>query len=116
MRTKIQERSEILFKTNNASLYQSDETEQYILSYHDEVLYFRACELISFRRKLQKVDLAMLLSSDTPDIEIVSMPHCDRIFALSVFEILELKELLAGAFAMLELNSLIHREVIRKMY
>lgn len=116
MRTEIQEGNEILFKTIHGSLYQSDETEQYILTYRKEVFYFRACELISFRRKLQKVDLAMLLSSDTPDIEIVSMPHCDRIFALTVFEILELKELLAGAFAMLELNSLIHREIIRKIY
>lgn len=98
----------------DTALYQSDTLEMYFLTFKGEEIVFKACELISFRRKIQKVDLTLLLSSDTPDIELVSLPHCDRFFAFTTLEILELKELFAGAFAMLELNSLIHREIVRK--
>lgn len=105
---------EVLFQTSNASITQCDAQGKYILSFNHDQIEFRACELISFRRKIQKIDLTKLLASDTPDIEIVSMPHCDRLFVFTIQEILELKDLFAGTFAMLELNSLIHKEIIRK--
>jgi hypothetical protein len=55
----------------------------------------------------------MLLSSNS-DIELVELPSSGRIFAFTVLDVLELKELLSGTFTMLELNSLIHRQVVRK--
>lgn len=110
----VLQKAEILFSTANASIAQCDATGRYLLSFHDKLINFRACEFISFRRKVQKIDLVHLLRSETADIEIISMPHCDQIFVFSIEEILELKELFAGAFAMLELNSVIHKEIIRK--
>lgn len=105
---------EVLFQTSNASISQCDTQGKYILSFAHDQIVFRACELISFRRKIQHIDLTQLLDSDTPDVEIISMPHCDRLFVFSIYEILELKDLFAGTFAMLELNSVIHKEIIRK--
>ncbi len=105
---------EVLFETSNSRISQSDSLEKYLLNFQKEVFAFRACELISFRRKIQNIDLTSLLDSETPDIEIINMPHCNRLFILTVFEVLELRELLAGTFTMLELNSLIHREILRK--
>ncbi len=105
---------EVLFQTSNASISQCDAQGKYILSYAHDQIVFRACELISFRQKIQKIDLTQLLDSDTPDIEIISMPHCDRLFVFNIHEILELKDLFAGTFVMLELNSMIHKEIIRK--
>ncbi len=105
---------EVLFETPNASMSQCDTLGKYILSLHNDQILFRACELISFRKKIQNIDLVTLLDSETPDVEIISMPHCDRLFVFSIQEILELKDLFAGTFAMLELNSLIHKEIVRK--
>ena len=105
---------EVLFQTSNASISQCDAQGKYILSFANDQIVFRACELISFRRKIQHIDLTQLLDSDTPDVEIISMPHCDRLFVFSIYEILELRDLFAGTFAMLELNSVIHKEIIRK--
>lgn len=114
--TEVQQsQPEYIFNTSNASLSQCDASEQYVLFFQGTELKLRACELIAFKRKIQKLDLASLLASDTPDIELVYMPACDRFFALTVYEVLELRELFGGAFAMLELNSLIHRELIRKI-
>ncbi len=106
--------AEVLYSTAHAELSQCDASDSYILSFQGNNINFRVCELISFRKKVQKIDMEKLLASETADIEIISMPHCDRLFVLSIQEILELKDLFAGAFAMLELNSLIHKEIIRK--
>lgn len=105
---------ELLFETPNATLHQCDTSELYILAFKGNELLFRPCEFIAFRRKMQQLDILPMLSSDAPDIEIIYMPHCDRVLALSLHEILEIKELFAGAFVMLELNSMIHKEIIRK--
>lgn len=109
-----QENLQYIFNTSNTSLHQCDSSEQYILCFQGSEVKFRACELIAFKRKIQKLDLTTLLSSDAPDIEILHMPSCDRFFVLTIYDVLELRELFAGAFAMLELNSLIHKEIIRK--
>lgn len=105
---------ELLFETSQTALHQCDETDRYVLHFQGSEVTFRPCELISFKRRIQLIDLAQMLSSDTPDIEIVHMPHCDRLFVLTIGEVLELRELFAGAFAMIELNSLIHKEIVRK--
>lgn len=105
---------ELLFETAHSTLHQCDEAELYILNFNENVIIFRPCELITFKRKILKIDLVALLASDTPDVEIVHMPHCNRLFAFTIHDLLELKELFGGAFAMLELNSMIHKELVRK--
>ena len=105
---------ELVFETNQASLYQCDSSELYTLRFNSEIVTFRVCQLIAFKRKIQKIDLSQMFADDTADIEIVHMPHCDRLFALTIHDVLHLKELFAGAFAMLELNSVIHKELVRR--
>lgn len=106
--------SSLLFNTPNMALHQVDEREEFILTFFSEELTFRACELIAFKKKLKDLDILDLLRPESPDVEIIPMPHCDRILVLTLGEILELRSLLSGSFSMLELNSLIHREIIRK--
>ncbi|MEQ9166838.1 MAG: hypothetical protein RLO12_11310 [Fulvivirga sp.] len=105
---------ELVYETNRASLHQCDTSEIYTLRFNSEVVEFRVCQLIAFKRKIQKIDLAQMFADDTADIEIVYMPHCDRLFALNIHDVLQLKELFDGAFAMLELNSMIHKELVRR--
>lgn len=115
-KSSMESTKELIYETTNASLHQCDASEHYILHFGGDTVTFRACELITFKRKIQKIDLATLLSSETPDVEIIHMPHCDRIFALSIHNVLELKDLFGGAFTMLELNSVIHRQLVRKIF
>ena len=105
---------ELVYQERYAVLYQCDATESFVLSLGREQLRFRACELIAFRRRIQQIKLEVLFASHTPDVEIVYLPHCDRLFVFDAAEILLLRELLRGSFAMLELNSIIHRTIIRK--
>lgn len=102
---------ELVFETETGCLFQSDEKERFYLTMTESLIEFRPCELIAFKRKLNQVDMANLLSATTPDIEIISLPSCDRIFALSIHDVLALRELVNGAFTMLELNSILRRQL-----
>ena len=84
------------------------------MQFFEECLELKLCGLLSFRRKINNVDLSRMLAVDAADLEVIYLPHCDRFFAFSVLDILALKELLDGAMAILRLNSLIHRETVRK--
>lgn len=104
----------LVYKTKNSSLFQVDDREEFVLRFFDEEIRFRFCELIAFKKKLKDIDVVDLLRPESPDLEVIPMPHCDRILVFTLSEILELRDLVAGSFSMLELNSLIHREIIRK--
>jgi hypothetical protein len=105
----------ILFQTEHAQLVQSDSREKFGLTIFGEQIEFRICELIAFKRKIEQIDLVRLLSDESPDIEIVHLIPCDKVFLLDVRLVLELKSLMAGAFAMLELNSIIHKCIVRRL-
>ncbi|MEM7550973.1 MAG: hypothetical protein AAF363_14915 [Bacteroidota bacterium] len=105
----------IVFETEHAKLIQDDRSELFILNFDGDEIFFRLCQLMAFKRKLNQINIVSLLSSKSPDIELINMPHCDRFFAFSIHEILELRELLYGSFTMLELNSLIHKTLVRNI-
>lgn len=105
---------ELVYSTTNMSVFLREYDSSFVIkTLHTEVL-LNLCALIVLKRKIDAIDIVGILEDHTtPDIEIVSMLNCDRILVLNINEILELRELLPGAFAMLELNSIIHRELIR---
>ena len=67
-----------------------------------------------FQKKILGLDMMKLFESTSPDLEVIHLGHCDRYLVLNIHQILELRELFSGAYAMMELNSLIHKEIIRK--
>ncbi len=104
---------EVVFETENMSLSQNDLSDRYLLSIFRDEIELRPCELIAFRRKINAIDLMKIFDENHPETEILSLPSCDRFFVFSIREILELRDLFHGAFAMLELNSLIQRQLRR---
>lgn len=102
-----------VFKTQNASIIQDDKNESFVLNYHSEELSFKLCDLFGLRKKLFNLDLISLLNVDSPDTEIIYLPHLDRLLILNIQEIIELRDLLSGAFNTLQLNSEIHK-ILRK--
>ncbi len=104
----------LVYETTHCGLFQCDQSETFFLQFQESTYTFRVCELISFKRKIQNWDVLPMLSPNAPDVEILHLRHCDRMMVFTLHEILELKELFSGAFTMLELNSLIHKQLIRK--
>lgn len=103
-----------VYSTENMSVLQCDKSEQFIIRFYNDEILLKPCAFIAFRKKVKDLDPAALLAGDSPDIEIISLPTCARILPLGIYEVLEIKDLMDGAIAMLELNSILHKEVHRK--
>ena len=113
MPSKVTSRS-IVFETQGTSVSQCDRSEKFFLHFLAQPIELKLCELIGLKRKIEKIDLTALVSSQGPDIEVLYLSHQHPILVLSIYEILELRDVLSGTFTMLELNSLIHRSINRK--
>lgn len=103
----------MVFNTSNTSMSQCDRTEQFIINLFSQELRLSVCELIAFKKKIKNIDVTALFHEEHAGVEIVPLPHCDRFFVFSIREILELRDLLEGSFAMLELNSLLKNRLGR---
>lgn len=104
---------EEIYKTKSASIAQCELTDSFFLTFDQEEIQFKLCDLFTFRKKIMSVDIIELLESSAPDVEVVHLPHCDRFLLLSLREILEFRELLNGTFDTLALNSAIQK-ILRK--
>jgi hypothetical protein len=67
---------------------------------------------------VDKIDLhAMASNADaSADVEIVAPHGCNHCFALTISQVIQLKDLLAGARVMLELNSIIHERLYKPYF
>ena len=104
----------IVFETPSTSVSQCDRSEKFFLHFLAQPIELKLCELIGLKRKIENIDLTALVSSQGPDIEVLYLSHQHPVLVLSIYEILELSELLTGTFTMLELNSVIHKFIYRK--
>ena len=104
----------VLFETSNLSIYQNNRNGQIVLKYFDDEILFRLCEFFSFKKKLGEIDIMNFLDSSSVDVEVLYLCHCDRFLLLDIHQLIELKDLFFGAHFTMELNSLIHSQLIRK--
>ncbi|MEP4533062.1 MAG: hypothetical protein ABJ004_08245 [Cyclobacteriaceae bacterium] len=104
----------LVYSTANTAILQCDRSDKFEIRLFDQEITLSVCALIAFKKKIKDVDLAAMFDTDHAGIEVISLPYCDRIFVFTIQEILELKDLFSGSFAMLELNSLIHKAIIRR--
>ncbi len=111
--TEVTDPSNLVYQTSNTSLVQCDASGKFVLQLFDQEISLSPCALIAFKKKVKDIDLTAMFDSNHAGIEIISLAYCDRIFVLTIQEILELRDLFGGSFAMLELNSLIHKTLIR---
>lgn len=102
-----------LFSTEHSATYQSDQDRCFYVHLQGRQIAFSACALIAFKKKVDAIDLVDLLTrdSDYSDISLISTCNREAIFLLSIPEVIELKELLSGTLVMLELNSILHRQL-----
>ena len=105
---------EQIYSSNSCATYQCDSSNALYLDIYGERFQLNICTLIAFRKKLFDVNLEyLLLDSESAPIEILNLHCLDKLFVLSIDEIIELRDLMDGTFAMLQLNSIIHQSIHR---
>ncbi|MFY0598800.1 MAG: hypothetical protein JXR03_03955 [Cyclobacteriaceae bacterium] len=103
----------LVFSTSNTSIHQCDITEKFVINLFEGQIALNLCGLIAFKKRINEIDLAGMFDNNHSGIEIISLRHTDRLFVFDIREILELRDLFSGSFVMLELNSVIHKTLVR---
>ena len=98
-----------VFRTDRGTVYQCDQTNRLILGFWGTYTPLSVRDFAQFRRMVETVDVRqMALSTDAADdVEILTPPRSERCYVLTLCEVIHLRELLSGASAMLELNSML---------
>lgn len=102
-----------LFSSEFGATYQSDQDRCFYLHFQGRELALSVCSLIAFKKKVDSVDLVKMLTDEEDYSDVVLLSTCQReaYFLLSIQEIIDLKELLGGTLVMLELNSILHKQI-----
>lgn len=104
-----------VFSTQDGAVYQSDREGCWYIDFAGKLIRFDYRSLLTLKKSIYRVDIEELLldSSKKPEIEMVFICACNHCYFLSLLQIISLKQLLEGTFAMLELNQIIHDRLYR---
>ena len=98
-----------IFKTKKGCVYQCNDSNRFILEFAGYTMTFTARNFIDFSKLVRKIDLdSLIVDISISDIQIINPSGTDRICALTLCELIALRELMSGAKAMLDLNSILY--------
>lgn len=96
-----------IYSNAKGTVYQCDASNQFVVVFAGTTTYFSVRQFIDFKRAVHQINLNVMLEriERAFDLELIYLPQKDELYTLEICEIYHLKELLAGAQAMLELHS-----------
>ena len=96
--------------TKNGAIYQSDAERCWYLDFAGKIARFDYRCLMKLKKAVYAIDIKdrLLNSAKDPDVEIIFICACDHCYVLSLLQIIALKEILEGTFAMLQLNHMLY--------
>ncbi|SEF74552.1 DUF6686 family protein [Sphingobacterium lactis] len=98
---------EEVFQSESGAVYQCSRKNCYWLDFMGTTTAFSVRDFFQFKKRVDAIDLEMMLSNSARsfDFEIIMPFRTEHIFILNVEDIVRLRDLLAGAKFMIELNS-----------
>ena len=104
-----------IFSTENGHVYQCDTKRCFVIDFAGSMSEFKFPCFFSLKKLIDGIDLeSMVLNPHkSSDFEIISPCGSERCYVLTLTQLLEFKELLAGARVMLQLNSILHERLYR---
>lgn len=111
----VAEQYKEIYKTPHGCVYQCDQKRCFCVEFGGSVTEYKLPCFFALKKQVDSIDVeAMVLNpSAASDIEIISPCGSERCYVLTVQEIIEFKDLLAGARVMLQLNSILHERLYR---
>ena len=101
---------EEVFSTLNGGVYQCNRQNCFWLEFAGGTSAFKLNDFLHLVKQVEQVDVVEMVQNAArlADVVIINPYRSERLFVLSVTEVLNLRELLQGAKVMLELNSIIY--------
>jgi hypothetical protein len=111
----IAEQYKEIFRTSNGCVYQCDKKRCFGVDFGGYLTEYKIPCFFALKKLVDRIDLeAMALDpANASDIEIISPCGSERCYVLTLSQLIEFKELLAGARVMLQLNSILHERLYR---
>lgn len=102
-----------IYRTSKGCVYQSDREKKFYLEFNGSITTFSVTSFFNFRKKVAKVNLASMAQNTGKawDFAILTPSETERVYVLTLCEIVQLKDLLAGTSVMLELNSILQERL-----
>lgn len=112
---QVIEHSKEIFRTENGCVYQCDRSRCFVVDFGGYSTWYKIPCFFALKKLVDSIDLeAKLLNpGKSADIEIISPCGSERCYVFTFSQLLEFKELLAGARVMLQLNSILHERLYR---
>lgn len=100
-----------IYSTAAGAVFQCERKNRIVLQFDGSLVSFKVEAFLRLKKIVDRIDLVAMASSTdrSSDLEIIYPVGCERVYVLSLPEVIALKELLAGAKAMLEINSMLHQ-------
>lgn len=98
-----------VFTTAHGQVWQCNCSNAFFLDFQGVRTTLGVRNLLDLTRRINAINLAEMLCNPSrhADIALVMPHYTDRCFALTISEVIDLKDLLNGAKAMIQLNSMI---------
>ncbi|MGV3539757.1 MAG: hypothetical protein ACO1OQ_08100 [Rufibacter sp.] len=99
-----------LFSTAYGAVYQCNRYNCYFVEFAGGVSPFKVAEFKALKRQVDAIDVSKMAqdTSRASDVYVLMPARSERCFVLTLTDVVRFKELLAGAKAMINLNSLLH--------
>lgn len=102
-----------LYSNKMGVIYQSDALNMLYIQFGGSITPLNITCFLCLKKQIEKISLEEMANNLETDVEIFTPCACDRLFVLTLSEAYYLKDLLAGAKTMLELNRIIHDKLYR---
>ncbi|OKL41826.1 hypothetical protein [Pontibacter flavimaris] len=99
-----------IYTSEAGAVYQCDRHNRLMLSFAGKLTVLKLDAFLRLKHAVDRIDLEAMASNPDRsfDFSIITLCGCDRCFVLTLPELHALKELLAGAKFVLELNRMLH--------
>ena len=99
-----------IFQTEHGAVYQCNRQNCFVVEFAGGKSPFKVHDFLALKNHLDAIDVKEMAQniSRTADVVILMPPRSERCFVLTLTDVLNFRELLQGAKAMLMLNSLVY--------
>ncbi|MGV8878747.1 MAG: hypothetical protein ACOH2A_06925 [Sphingobacteriaceae bacterium] len=98
-----------VFRTVKGTVFQSDTHNCLYVDFGNSLAEFNYQKLKRLKNACDQINVdELLLNTENAAIEIIYLCACEHLYVLSIMEVIQLRELLDGAFVMFQLNHIIN--------
>lgn len=115
MDVQVAEKFREIYRTPNGCVFQCDQKRCFAVEFAGYLTEYKLPCFFSLKKLIDRIDLEEMALNPAKgsDIEIISPCGSERCYVLTLPQLIEFKELLAGARVMLQLNSILHERLYR---